>query len=242
MSWVVGVDGLKEKYAQLEETIASKDDEVQQLKRKVEELEKEVNDDQQLKETVGRLDNVQNQVQGLVSTIASKDGEIQQLKGKVEKLEEEVKEVEEDVDELEDEKAKKVYFSAYLDEGGYVEGKLTFPKVTVNIGDAFDGPRGAFKAPIKGVYTFSFSGQQGNSVESRIAINLIVKRNGRQVFNIVDDANTSGQDQNWQNINSIFSLELDENDTVSLELSNGDTLFANRYYRLTFMGQLITAA
>jgi len=112
----------------------------------------------------------------------------------------------------------------------------------VNIGDAFDGPRGAFKAPIKGVYTFSFSGQQGNSVESRIAINLIVKRNGRQVFNIVDDANTSGQDQNWQNINSIFSLELDENDTVSLELSNGDTLFANRYYRLTFMGQLVTAA
>jgi len=239
---VVGVDGLKEKYAQLEETIASKDDEVQQLKRKVEELEKEVNDDQQLKETVGRLDNVQNQVQGLVSTIASKDGEIQQLKGKVEKLEEEVKEVEEDVDELEDEKAKKVYFSAYLDEGWYVWGKLTFPKVMVNIGDAFDGPRGTFKAPIKGVYTFSFSGQQGISMESGSSIDLLVKRNGQTVFKILDDANTSGQDQLMQNINSIFSLELDENDTVSLELLTGDKLYATRNARLTFMGQLITAA
>jgi len=158
-------------------------------------------------------------------------------------LEEKLKEVVEN--ELKEEKAKKVYFSAYLDKGGpgrHVEGKLNFPKVMVNIGDAFDGPRGVFKAPIKGVYTFSFSGQQGKSVESGGDIAVLVKRNGQTVLKIRDDANTSGQDQRVQNINSIFSLELDENDTVSLELSNGDTLFANRYYRLTFMGQLVTAA
>merc|ERR1712012_532677 len=143
---------------------------------------------------------------------------------------------------LEDEKAKKVYFSAYLDEGWDVEGKLNFPKVMVNIGDAFDGPRGTFKAPIKGVYTFSFSGQQGDSMESGSSIDLLVKRNGQTVFKILDDANTSGQDQLMQNINSIFSLELDENDTVSLELLTGDKLYATRNARLTFMGQLITAA
>ena len=143
---------------------------------------------------------------------------------------------------LEDEKANKVYFSAYLDEGGYVEGKLNFPKVMVNIGDAFDGPRGTFQAPIKGVYTFCFSGQQGNSAESGGNIAVSVKRNGQPVFNIMDDANTPGQDQYLQNINSIFSLELDENDTVSLELNANDELYASGPYRLTFMGQLITAA
>jgi len=158
-------------------------------------------------------------------------------------LEEKVKEVVEN--ELKEEKAKKVYFSAYLDKGGpgrHVEGKLNFPKVMVNIGDAFDGPRGTFKAPIKGVYTFSFSGQQGISMESGKSIDLLVKRNGQTVFKILDDANTSGQDQLMQNINSIFSLELDENDTVSLELLTGDRLYATRNARLTFMGQLITAA
>jgi len=112
----------------------------------------------------------------------------------------------------------------------------------VNIGDAFDGPRGAFKAPIKGVYTFSFSGQQGPLVESGSYIEMLVKRNGQTVINIMDDANTSGQDQWYQNINSIFSLELDENDTVSLELYFDDKLYASRLLRLTFMGQLVTAA
>jgi len=154
-------------------------------------------------------------------------------------LEEKVKEVVEN--ELEDEKAKKVYFSAYLDEGGHVTGKLNFPKVMVNIGDAFDGPRGTFIAPIKGVYTFSFSGQQG-VMESGSYIEVFVKRNGQLVFQIADDANTSGQDQVAQNINSIFSLELDENDTVYLELANDHKLYADGYRRLTFMGQLITAA
>ena len=141
-----------------------------------------------------------------------------------------------------DGEAKKVYFSAYLDKKGYVEDKLKFPKVLVNIGEAFDGPTGVFKAPFKGVYSFSFSGQQGTSVESGSYIEVFVKRNGQEEFRIRDDANTSGQDQIWQNINSSFSLELEENDTVYLELNANDKLFANGSERLTFMGQLINAA
>jgi len=224
-NWLVS--GLNEKYAQLEESIASKDDEVQQLKRKFEEWEKDDNNVQKLK---NNLIVLQKQVQSLTTTVESKNGEIEQLKTDMEGL------------ASKDGEAKKVYFSAYLDKKGYVEDKLKFPKVLVNIGEAFDGPTGVFKAPFKGVYSFSFSGQQGTSVESGSYIEVFVKKNGQTVFKIMDDANTSGQDQIWQNINSSFSLELEENDTVYLELNANDKLFANGSERLTFMGQLINAA
>merc|ERR1712062_513683 len=60
---------------------------------------------------------------------------------------------------LQKDKPNQVYFSAYADEGGEVVGHLKFPKIVINLGDAFDGSSGNFTAPVKGVYTFSFSGQ-----------------------------------------------------------------------------------
>ena len=59
-NWLVGVDGLKEKYAQLEETIASKDNEVQQLKRKVDELERVGNDVSKAKQFMEIFENLLN--------------------------------------------------------------------------------------------------------------------------------------------------------------------------------------
>ena len=57
---------------------------------------------------------------------------------------------------LENDKPNKIYFSAYNDEGGEVTGQLKFPKVVTNLGSAFDGSRGVFKTPVKGVYTRVF--------------------------------------------------------------------------------------
>ena len=143
---------------------------------------------------------------------------------------------------LENDKPNKIYFSAYNDEGGEVTGQLTFPKVVTNLGSVFDGSRGVFKTPVKGVYTFTFSGQQSSSPgpSGSHFIDVYVQRNGAAVFTIYDDTNSDEKHQR-QNINSIFSLELDENDTVQLAVSTGDRLYASGSARLIFMGQLVVA-
>ena len=142
---------------------------------------------------------------------------------------------------LEKNKQDQIYFSAYADEGGDVTGDLTFPKIVTNLGGAFDGSSGVFTAPVKGVYTFSFSGQQSSSSKSGTAIDLAVRKNGASIFYIYDDKNSSGESQMWQNINSIFSLELNQNDKVNLVLNPYDKLYASSSFRLIFMGQLVVA-
>merc|ERR1712062_639147 len=148
------------------------------------------------------------------------------------------------IEETLQDKPNQVYFSAYADEGGEVVGHLKFPKIIINLGDAFDGSSGTFTAPVKGVYTFSFSGQQSGAAATATGdtvIELRVQKNGAVVFRIIDDRNTDGEKQKHQNINSIFSLELNENDTVNLELNSDDKLYASGSYRLIFMGHLVVA-
>jgi len=153
---------------------------------------------------------------------------------------------------LQKDKQNRFYFSAYDDEGGDVTGQLKFPKIVTNLGGAFDGSSGTFTAPVKGVYTFSFSGQQSGAADGggftleglfseMGAIDLYVRKNGATVFGIYDDRNTSGEKQKFQNINSIFSLDLNENDTVNLFLGSDDKLYATSRFRLIFMGQLVVA-
>merc|ERR1712062_565834 len=131
---------------------------------------------------------------------------------------------------LQKDKPNQVYFSAYADEGGEVVGNLKFPKIVINLGDAFDGSSGNFTAPVKGVYTFSFSGQQSHDATTATGdtvIDLNVRKNGATVFIITDDRNNDGDKQKQQNINSIFSLELNENDTVNLYSNSVDKLYAS---------------
>ena len=143
---------------------------------------------------------------------------------------------------LEKNKQNQIYFSAYDNEGGSVTGDLKFPKIVTNLGGAFDGSSGVFTAPVNGVYTFTFSGQQSSvGVSGNSAIELHVRKNGATVFAILDDRNTSEEYQRYQNINSIFSLELNQNDKVNLNLNPYDKLYASNSFRLIFMGQLVVA-
>merc|ERR1712004_648112 len=142
---------------------------------------------------------------------------------------------------LEKNKQHQIYFSAYNNQGGDVTGHLKFPTIVTNLGGAFDGSSGVFTAPVKGVYTFSFSGQQSSYARSGGAIDLAVRKNGAGVFLIYDDKNSSGESQMYQNINSIFSLELNQNDKVNLYLDSDDRLYASNSFRLIFMGQLVVA-
>merc|ERR1711860_2920 len=146
------------------------------------------------------------------------------------------------IEETLENKQHQIYFSAYNNEGGDVTGDLKFPKIVTNLGGAFDGSSGVFTAPVKGAYTFSFSGQQSSATDDgNNYIDLFVIKNGATVFTIYDDENTPDENQIWQNINSIFSLELNENDTVNLKLDTADKLYATSNARLTFMGQLVVA-
>jgi len=179
--------------------------------------------------------------------------ELTELTGMKDKLEERLDVIEETNSErftsleetIEKNKPNQVYFSAYADEGGEVVGDLKFPKIIINLGDAFDGSSGTFTAPVKGVYTFSFSGQQSanpTTASFDTVIELFVRKNGATVFIITDDRNNDGEKQKQQNINSMFSLELNENDTVHLELATSDDkLYANGSLRLIFMGHLVVA-
>ena len=143
---------------------------------------------------------------------------------------------------LENDKPNKIYFSAYNNEGGDVTGQLKFPKVVTNLGSGFDASNGVFTAPVKGVYTFSFSGQQSwRSEGGESAIDLYVTKNDATVFGIYDDRNSADEKQKYQNINSIFSLDLIENDRVKLVVNSNDKLYASGSMRLIFMGQLVVA-
>ena len=180
-----------------------------------------------------------NQLESLVETTASNSERLDFL----ETIEEiDVSNIRERLDTIEEtlqkDKQNRVYFSAYDNQGGDVTGQLKFPKIVTNLGSAFDGSSGTFTAPVKGVYTFSFSGQQSAVASStQNAIDLYVQKNGDAVF----DRNSLSVKQHWQNINSIFSLDLNEKDTVNLYLRSSDKLYAGGYMRLIFLGQLVVA-
>ena len=143
---------------------------------------------------------------------------------------------------LEDQGTPNIFFSAYSDAGGDVTGLLKFPNVVANFGNGFDPSTSTFSAPISGYYKFLFSGHQGSkdSVHDYHTV-LKVKKNGSQVFVIADDLfDKKGHKGDYQNINSHFVLQLEANDKVTLELHQGDYMYAGSNMRMTFTGELVS--
>ena len=109
-------------------------------------------------------------------------------------------------------------FTAIKKSGSWLKGEVKgFDKSIVNIGHNFDLSTGVFKAPIEGVYWFSFSGHTSYVV-------LNIRKNGQNTF-AISISQDSSHTSSW-------SMRLSKNDEISLyvsSLSNGLLSDNNRY-------------
>ena len=130
----------------------------------------------------------------------------------------------------------KVIFNAQVTDGGSnyeVTGDLTFDRVDINIGGAFDGSSGIFKVPISGTYKMTFSGQ---SAVNRIDFTWIrVYKNGSIMFYIYDANRAENAYEN--NVSYTWIMTLVQGD--ELKLSSVNYLHATNDRPLTFTGELI---
>ena len=123
----------------------------------------------------------------------------------------------------------KVIFSGRITEIGAVGPKsLTFNKVDINVGEAFDGS--IFTAPISGIYKMTFSGQSGFQIE------IVVENNNKKVFHIIDGKKVE-YSMHLNNVSYTWMMKLDVGDRVKLRSAND--LYATSDFPLTFTGELI---
>ena len=136
-------------------------------------------------------------------------------------------------------------FSAYIDSGGTLTNEngvldLIFDKIVLNTNEMYNPSNGIFRAPITGIYSFSFSGQQSmNTIGEQFEI--YVEVNDSTVFSIWDTASNFAHSGVKNNVSYQWELELQEGDKVQLKLELEDTLHADSFYRLYFSGHLIKA-
>ena len=129
-------------------------------------------------------------------------------------------EVQNQLQAMKTEEDNKIVFSAYKDSGGHsVTGIIIFDNVVLNVGNAYDPETGVFTCKKAGYYIFFFSGQNGSTQSKHHwYLELHVKKNGATIMQIIDNINQNSKtEDDYQNINSHFVLQLEENDTVTLE-------------------------
>ncbi|KAI2663070.1 Complement C1q-like protein 2 [Labeo rohita] len=112
------------------------------------------------------------------------------------------------------------------------ETKLIFDKILTNIGNAYDPVTGVFKAPVKGVYYFRYSGSAFSSHDMGLSI---FKGTARFV---------SSYEYNSGERNDLMSngavMELDVGEEVHMRLWIRSWIFVDRRYNYsTFTGYLL---
>ena len=125
-------------------------------------------------------------------------------------------------------------FNAQVTEGGSeVTGYLSFDRVDINIGDAFDGSSGIFKVPISGTYKMTFSGQ---SAAIKINYTCIRVYKNRSLMFCIFDGNRA-ENAYEKNVSYVWMMSLVQGD--ELKLYSVNYLRASSGEPLTFTGQLI---
>ncbi|XP_073691759.1 cerebellin 11 [Garra rufa] len=112
------------------------------------------------------------------------------------------------------------------------ETKLIFDKVLTNIGNAYDPVTGVFKAPVKGVYYFRYSGSAFSSHDMGLSI---FKGTAR----FVSSYEYNSGERNDQMANGAV-MELDVGEEVHMRLWIKSWIFVDRRYNYsTFTGYLL---
>ena len=115
--------------------------------------------------------------------------------------------------------------------GGDYDSLITYDRLVVNEGNGMNIQNGIFKAPIGGVYFFTFMATSGADNYRGPAVS--VRKNGVTQVVIVD-----GSGDPYVSLSGSWMLVLKENDEVYMNVDAG---YLGQYYDwyTTFTGQLI---
>ena len=123
--------------------------------------------------------------------------------------------------------------------GFNVKGFLTFDRVDINIGDAFNGSSGIFNVPVSGIYKLNFSGQ--SAYERNDVTRVKVYKNGSYILGIWDSNEGKHEMEtthDGNNVSYTWIMKLVKGDKLKLESVN--YLYADDVDDfLTFSGELI---
>ena len=162
--------------------------------------------------------------------------QVAQFMNRIGSLETENSELKEQVQEMQAKMTEKVLFQAKKTNGGKAfSGAIKFNVIGPNIGGGMNGPRGEFKAPLGGLYRFTFSAMSGYEEYGK-STHVVVRKNGSQVFIIADINEDSWSHGN--NMAYIWILELFAGDTLTLEVQ--EYLYGASQTPITFTGELIS--
>jgi hypothetical protein len=124
-----------------------------------------------------------------------------------------------------------VMFSAVIDSKQNIGNQdVTFEYTVTNIGNGFNKDLGKFKAPVDGVYEFSFSTIDNSG--SNVYIH--VRKNGADLFKVRSSINASDHNSfgyTWQ-------LSLNKNDLINLYVQN--YIYAFSDHPFSFIGKLVS--
>ena len=163
----------------------------------------------------------------------------QKFMNRIGSLETENSELKEQVQEMQAKMTKKVLFQAQKTDGGHAfTGAIKFNVIGPNIGGGMNGLKGEFKAPLGGLYRFTFSAMSGFLKYGLMTFVDVIK-NGSAKFSIRDTNQDSWSHGN--NIGHTWIWELIKGDTVTFRVHSDSYLTADSYVPITFTGELVFA-
>ncbi|XP_063056343.1 cerebellin-4-like [Engraulis encrasicolus] len=142
--------------------------------------------------------------------------------------------------QIEEERSiEQVAFGAALGSGGHrgpfdTEITLVYGSVLANAGNAYNASTGIFTAPVRGVYYFSFT---GNNMSSR-NMGLRLMNDGQQMVTAFNHMVTS-DDTRPETTTNGMNLLLEKGDQVYMSLRADTWIFDNGNHHSTFVGHLL---